>query len=406
MLSRVPVSALLRLRWAALDLRAGSLSWTSSSGSEVLSPLDPLVALLLCEVGPAPGPDSLVFGDSRGRSISVRRLRLEVSSLFARRGEHDHGGLRQLRRLGRQPSTLLNTRALACAWSTLAARATDAFAKLDDGELSAHAYAFASEAVALEKGWDDPRVDEWLRAALAQQNPDGGFGLGRSYDPFGYGDPNPPETSYVVSVTGHVGRVLLAAHRAGKVSDETIRSLVELVLQAPRQGGGVGTCLGYSMRRKDARECVNNVNQAAGWFLAGAIDRGLGDDRARRLLSEITQRQAANYRPALGGWRYIEERDEPNDFNHEAGSIEGALRLSPPIGADAGSRYMTRRDYRRWLDPLGQVRLLPYFPAHAASQLDAFEYMLDHEGQSASLLAQFAAYASRTACHLREQGGH
>ena len=226
---------------------------------------------------------------------------------------------------------------------------------------------------------------------------DGGFGLDHRYDPFGYKEPNPAATTYTMTVCGHVGRVLLSAYRARLVERHIVQRMVALVMELPRvaERHGEGACVGYSTRAKDARECVTNVNQWAGWFLDVAREHGMTAPGSERLIADITRRQASGYRADYGSWPYIEGRPAANDFNHAAASAEAALRLSPAVGRHAGATLMNRRDYERWVDPMAQLRLAACPPLATDSLLPVAEYLLDDPRQEPRVLTQFALWTAR-----------
>jgi hypothetical protein len=173
--------------------------------------------------------------------------------------------------------------------------------------------------------------------------------------------------------------------------------LVSLLVGAPRVPVQHGLSVGYSLLDVDAAECVNNVNALVGWFLERAKRAGSRVKGLSELLAGICQCQASHYRADAASWAYIEGRPALNDLNHDAASIEAALILSPPIGRAAGARHMRRRDYAKWSDPLGQVRLAKRFPSHREALLEPFDAMLADERADARLTAQFAYWSAQLA---------
>jgi hypothetical protein len=225
------------------------------------------------------------------------------------------------------------------------------------------ALAFAAGAQARVDGWASDRCRSLLDELRATRNPDGGYGLGRPYDAFQDGTVNPADTTYLVTITGHVGRVLLDGHEAGVIDDQELGALVDLALDFPRvPSQRPGLALAYSRHPHDQRWCVHNVNASAGVFLLRASKRLPPRADAAAVIAGIAQRQAAGYVGPQGSWRYIEGRPRLNDANHNAGSIEAALGLTAPIGQDALQKMLATFRVRKWTDPIALIRLLPWIP--------------------------------------------
>lgn len=283
------------------------------------------------------------------------------------------------------------------SWTQRAVTAIQRFVETDSGNESAFAYAYIAGSIAAIHGWDDPRVATYLEKVYARANPDGGYGLGTPYDAFQDGTINPADTTYTVTITDHVGRVLVEAWQAGVVPRETIEHLVRLVLTTPRITTGPGVCIAYSRHPNDSGFCVHNVNAGAGWFLATARALGITQKGLDEVLDGIAARDAAAFDKRAGWWPYIEGQALLNDFNHNAYNAESELALSPAIGRQAIDVLMSRNDYETWLDPLAQVRLLPYSCSQASSLIGEFDRMLGDERQTPGLLAQLSYWAARTA---------
>lgn len=223
------------------------------------------------------------------------------------------------------------------------------------------ALAFALGAQARVDGWASDQCRSLLDELRATRNSDGGYGLGRSYDAFQDGTVNPADTTYLVTITGHVGRVLLDGHEAGVIDDQELGVLVDLTLDFPRvPSRRPGVALAYSNHPHDRNWCVHNVNASAGAFLLRAGRRLPLRTDAAAVIAGIAQRQAAGYLGLQGSWRYIEGQPRLNDANHNAGSIEAALGLTSAIGHDALLKMLATFRVRKWTDPIALIRLLPW----------------------------------------------
>lgn len=265
---------------------------------------------------------------------------------------------------------------------------------------SAFYHAFLAGALAELHGWADPRVRTHLDRVYAQRLASGGYGLPYAWDAFQDGTTNPATTTYAITVTGQVGRVLLDGYRAGAVPRAEIERLVDATVRMPRIADGrPGICVSYSSTANDTRPgyCVYNIVASAGKFLADARAAGVVRPGQDALIAGVTQRDAYGYRTGTGLWPYLDGSTRVNDWNHNAINVEAELTLSPGIGREALARQMSWTSPPRWYDPLGQVALLPYSCRHAAGLLDDYDAMLRDSRQTAGLAAQMAYWASRAA---------
>lgn len=285
-------------------------------------------------------------------------------------------------------------------WGDRADQAIARFRDEDSGSENAHAYAYMAGALARRTDWQHADVARYLERVASLANPDGGYGLNNPYDAFQDGTTNPARTTYTVSVTDHVGRVLLNGWQAGVVTQERIGTLVDLIMEMPRvpaHPGNPGICIAYSNHSNDTEFCVPNVNAGAGWFLSRAAELGITRPGLAALLDGIRQRDASSFNEQTGWWPYIEGRSTPNDMNHNAYNAESELLLNPAIAQRAIDAVMGRDRYERWTDPLGQIRLVPFACNRASDSLGLFDRLLQDDRQSPRLLAQMAYWAARNA---------
>lgn len=260
------------------------------------------------------------------------------------------------------------------------------------------ALAFALGAQAQVDGWTSKNCRSLLDELRETRNPDGGYGLGRPYDAFQDGTVNPADTTYLVTITGHVGRVLLDGHEAGVIEDQELGGLVDLTLDFPRVlSKRPGVALAYSRHPHDRSWCVHNVNASAGVFLLRAGKRLPARADAAAVIAGIAQRQAAGYVGPQGSWRYIEGQPRLNDANHNAGSIEAALGLTSPIGQDALLKMLATFRVRKWTDPIALIRLLPWIAPskRPADLLGQGRALVEDSRLTSGIAAQLAYWALR-----------
>lgn len=293
-------------------------------------------------------------------------------------------------------------------WEAIAQRALD---RLDTvavgGTQRAFTLGFAAQSHAWlgEQGWHGPDAQQYLDRLYAVRNPDGGWGLGYSYDAHGDGTVNPATTTYVVTLADHVGRPLLDAYRAGVVPQADVQKVIDLITTAPRIDTAAGRCLAYSRDPDDAKPglCVHNVNAGAAAFLLEAGAAGFAVPWW--LVAGISKRTASQYNLTT---RFTPYRDNtapaPDDPDHAGYTAESMLRLDPPIGYVAAYHLMVN-DYSYAHTPLAHARLTsaPPVPGGASwcelgdrwtGELDA--YLAAHWSDPVRL-AQVAYYAARAA---------
>ncbi len=293
------------------------------------------------------------------------------------------------------------------AWRTIAARAKSRLDVIGGGTQRAMTLAYAAQATAWlsPQGWADPAVTAYLTRLYATQNPDGGYGLGFAYDAHGDGTMNPASTTYVVTLAGHVGPVLLDGMRAGAVPRADIQELVDLVATAPRIDTAAGRCIAYSRDPDDVKPglCVVNVNAGAAAFLMQAGAEGFAVPWW--LVAGIAKRTASQYNLTT---RFTPYRDnmapESDDPDHASYTAESMLPLAPQIAYVAAYHLMVN-DFTYAHTPLAHARLTGATPVPGGltwcelgdrwmSELD--EYLTANWSEP-TRVSQIAYYAARAA---------
>jgi putative cell wall-binding protein len=248
-------------------------------------------------------------------------------------------------------------------------------------------------------GWSDPAVAQQLTRMRAQRKADGGYGLDIAWDFRGDGTVNPAGTSYLITVTDHVGRPLLAGRAAGAVADTEVRALVDLLLRWPTVRGDAG-CLAYSTRPSDAAYCVYNVNMSAAWFLRAAYDAGIRRSGQLALADRLYAHDAALQRGAW--WPYSSATPGTRqDWNHNAAMIDFQRLLAPAAGQASLDLVMPRGwvhpDAPRFDDAMGYTRLVPFACGYRSPELLAADRKVMAASRYASDVGQVALWAAVTA---------
>ena len=271
---------------------------------------------------------------------------------------------------------------------------------LGDDTYVAYDAAYQAYTLALLYGWADPEVGAQLARMRSVRKPDGGYGLEKPWDTFQDGSVNPATTSYISTVSDHVGLVLIAGLPSGATSPAEVASLVSLLMGWPRVEGDPD-CLAYTPQPTDDKYCVYNGNTAAAWFLRAASDLGVTRagqlDLSRRLYAHDALLQRA------GWWPYSSASPtKRQDWNHNAAMIDAQLLLDPSAGQaaldavmplgwvhpDPGTRFFD--------DAMGYMRLVPYACGYRSSSLMAAARSVAAQQRIGSDTGQLALWTART----------
>ncbi|WP_157598382.1 cell wall-binding repeat-containing protein [Phycicoccus sp. Root101] len=257
--------------------------------------------------------------------------------------------------------------------------------------------AYQAASIATLYGWGSSEALAQLSRLRSVKKPDGGYGMERAWDAFSDGSVNPPDTSYLVSVTDHAGVGLLVGLRAGEVQAAEVGDLVDLVMAWPRVTGDED-CLAYSTAVSDRRFCVYNVNSSASWFLQSAWDAGV----RRPGQQELAQRlYAHDVSKASGGWwpyssNHLTTRQ---DWNHNAAMIDFQFQLDVEAGRASLASVMpggwVHPDRSTVNDVQGYMRLLPYACSYRDGVPEAAR-ILAAKQKDASESGQLALWSIRT----------
>lgn len=297
-------------------------------------------------------------------------------------------------------------------WRAIAEQALARAEQLDNGAQRTSTYAAMAQGVWRLYGWQDPRIATLLTTIYSQVKPDGGYGINIAYDALSDGTTNPVDTTYTVTLAGHVGPLLLDGFKAGIVPREKVQSIVNLLWTTPRIAGSLttyGQCVAYSRNANDAVSygCVHNVNAGVARFLSDTIAAGITHSGAAALVVDLVRRETYAYRPSTDDWLYMDTR-AVNDVDHNSYSAESMYQLVPPVGAEVAYQMMIKS----YDDPLAAVvytRLtgLPETPGRAWCSLGdqwipTVQAYLTAQANDAGRQAQIAWYAAAAAQNCEE----
>lgn len=224
----------------------------------------------------------------------------------------------------------------------------------DDGSGNAFQYGAALYAAGRIYGWTDARTNTFATELLAQRHPATtlttqagttcNYGLDKAYDAFNDGTDNTINTTYAVTLAGHVGVQMLAAYTGGStvVKKADVQCLVSALTLFPTVPTSKGVCVAYSADANDADTgCVHNVNAGVADFLAQANKAGFGATGMQARITNITLQEAVTYYPPLTAWSYIEGAGPtPQDPDHGSYSSESMMSLAFWIGREPTYQLM------------------------------------------------------------------
>jgi hypothetical protein len=232
-------------------------------------------------------------------------------------------------------------------WRTVAVTALDAYEELPV-PVQSKAFTLSSALLATGTlyGWGDSRVPPLLAALMATRNPEGGWGLGYAYPAFD-GTLNAATTTYTVTLAGHVGPALLAAWRAGALTDpEPLARITQLLMGTARYVTPDGTCIAVSRDPNDAGSaaepayCVHNINAGVADYLTQAGAAGFGRSGLQALVVAITRFEVNTYSPAWRGWAYQNTGNAVQDVDHGSYSAQSLYFSAYPIGREAAYQLL------------------------------------------------------------------
>jgi hypothetical protein len=264
-------------------------------------------------------------------------------------------------------------------------QALDEFKAADDGNQRTNTYAWALEAEMRLNGYDTAYGRQLLNKVYSQRKPDGGYGLPFAYDALGDGTVNGVDTTYTVTLAGHVGPPFLLAYRHGvdtvTAADGStwsvkaqIKQIVLLLMSTPHIDTAQGQCLAYSRNPNDAQVygCVHNASAGAARFLWDANAAGLGRGGLAALVEGITRREVYAYIVGpitiygvtrTNWWRYM-DTTSLNDCDHNSYDAESMYFLAPLIGQNSAWMHMNLDCADNSSAPIAHIRLaaLPAVP--------------------------------------------
>lgn len=266
---------------------------------------------------------------------------------------------------------------------------------------TAYSSAYMATSLSILYGWNDPEAAAELQRMRATRKPDGGYGLDFAWDAFQDGTVNPASTTYLITITDHVGRALLEGYKAGAVSSSEVGKLVDMVLSWP-SAKGEPDCLAYSKQPGDDSLCVYNVNSGAAWFLKATYDAGIRRTGQLQLAQRLYAHDAALQHDGWWAYSSASPQDSYQDWNHNAAMIDMQMGLDPVAGQQSLDAVMPGgwphpvTKLRHYDDSMGYTRVLPYACQYRTGVVAADRLVLPKQKNAADA-GQMALWVARTA---------
>lgn len=202
-------------------------------------------------------------------------------------------------------------------WRTLSVEYIEEVDSMKHNVTDLHTLSYNLYAKALIYGWNHSKVVDELNTVLSFINQNG-FSLNREFDAFGDGTINSETTIYTITLTDHLGPVLLEANKHGAIDDSFLYSIYNILIDIKSADSiNNGYCVSYSNSINDVGAgCVHNVNISYAYFLDALKEYNFYENSTNNLVEEIIKREKLAYLPEEFNFLYWDGNDRLTDQNH------------------------------------------------------------------------------------------
>ncbi len=271
-----------------------------------------------------------------------------------------------------------------------------------------HSLAYLALANANINGWEADVTADWYRKTLEylDNHP---YGLGYEWDAFQDGTINAASTNYTITMSDHVGPVLLKGYKRGVVSAAELSALVQALEKVPLADSlSPGICYAYSDDPNDRIGCVHNVNASVAVFYHMLDEIKFSDSSYSELVNEITTRENSAYMETKVNYPYWDGSVNLTDQNHLAFQAWCLMQLPNERANEIGMQiidHLTLNREKSLSSLIGHLRILPYNDRNANeifSEIDDLLNQPEDSGEdggtyvlsSPRIIAQLAVHCS------------
>lgn len=226
-----------------------------------------------------------------------------------------------------------------------------------------HTLLYFAYANALINGWDDSKTTKLLNQSYKIIDTHS-YGIEKEWDAFGDGSINPITTNYTITITDHVGLVLLEGYKKNKVPFNKIENLYNVIAKIPKADTiSNGICYSYSDSPFDKIGCVHNVNISMAYFFYQLKKIKFKSKDISKKLDSIIFRENNSYISYKKNYLYWDGNKRLTDQNHLAFQAWCMIQLpnkkSNQIGKIIIDSISKNRE-KSISSLIGHLRILPY----------------------------------------------
>jgi hypothetical protein len=201
-------------------------------------------------------------------------------------------------------------------WDSISSVLLNKCIEQEGAEKSQHYLANMVYYYAKTDGWKSKKTKVYLKKLFSSID-SFGFGLGYEWDAFQDGTINSSKTNYTITITEHVGPIVIEAYKNNVVSKKRVHQLLEAFKKIPLADTfKIGKCIAYSDNMNDKVGCVHNVNISGAYFISLLVSAITVDSSLIKLKNDIIERELNLYIKKDSSYVYWDGSPTTCDQNH------------------------------------------------------------------------------------------
>jgi hypothetical protein len=232
----------------------------------------------------------------------------------------------------------------------------------EKNEKSLHYLANMAYFYAKSKGWNSKPTKDYLNKLFESIDKDG-LGIGYEWDAFQDGTINSIKTNYTITITEHVGPIIIEGFKNKVISKKRLMQLLDAFKKVPLADTlGNGKCLSYSDSENDRIGCVHNVNISAAYFIERLEKVIKLDQKLVQLKKDIIKREINSYIHKDSSYYYWDGSNNICDQNHLSYQAWCMNKINDSLTQVISCEVIKKieNNFENNLQALiGQVRLVP-----------------------------------------------